>query len=110
MKVFRVYMVAIFATIFVYTILVGNNHGWNLIPLFFGDIAAMNWAGQFNLDFSFLLTISCLWVCWRNKFSGVGFLLGFFAIVGGATFLSVYLLIVSLKANSIKEILIGENK
>ena len=110
MKVFRFFLVAVFTTVLVYTITVGNNHGWNLFPIFFDDIMSMNWAGQFNLDFSFFLLFTGLWVAWRNKFSTIGIGLGLFTLVGGIPFVSVYLFILSCKANvGIKEILIGEN-
>jgi len=110
MKAFRFFLVAVFATVLVYTIMVGNNHGWNLFPLFFGDIAAMNWAGQFNLDFSFFLLFTGLWIAWRNKFNPLGLGLGLFTLVGGIPFVSTYLFILSYKTNSIKEILTGKNK
>lgn len=110
MKVFRIFLVAVFVTVVSYTIIVGVNHGWNLFPIFFGDIAAMNWAGQFNLDFTFFLIFTGLWIAWRNKFSGLGIALGLFTLVGGIPFVSAYIFILSLKENTgIKEILIGEN-
>lgn len=109
MKVFRVFLVAVFATVIVYTIIVGNTHGWNFLPIFFKDITAMNWAGQFNLDFSFFLIFTGLWVAWRNEFKPIGISLGLFTLVGGIPFISSYLFILSFKTNSVKEILIGKN-
>lgn len=109
MKAFRVFLIAVIATMLVYTITVGKNHGWNIFPLFFGDIATMNWAGQFNLDFSFFLLFTGLWIAWRNNFSSIGIGLGLFTLVGGIPFVSTYLLILSFQTNSIKEILIGKN-
>lgn len=109
MKAFRVFLVAVIATMLVYTFIVGNNHGWNLFPLFFGDIAAMNWAGQFNLDFSFFLIFTGLWIAWRNNFNPIGLGLGLFTLIGGIPFVSTYLLILSFKSNSTKELLIGNN-
>lgn len=40
--------------------MVGASHAWNLFPVFFGDIAAMTWAGQFNADFTGFLLLSGL--------------------------------------------------
>ena len=47
---FRVLLAAIFETIAVYTAVVIADHGMNLLPVFFGDMAKMEWPGQFNLD------------------------------------------------------------
>lgn len=109
MKVFRFILVVAIATMLVYTLKVGIIHGWNFAPLFLGDITAMNWPGQFNLDFSSLLLFAGLWMAWRNKFSPIGIILGLITLVGGIPFISTYLLILSFKSKSIKEILIGNN-
>jgi hypothetical protein len=110
MKAFRIFLVTVFLTVVVYTFMVGSKHGWSLFSPFFGDIMAMNWAGQFNLDFSFFLLFVGLWIAWRNKFSTTGIALGLFTLVGGIPFVSAYLFLLSLKANTgIKEILVGKN-
>jgi|GEM_PF-232658 len=111
MKVFRVFLVAVFAMELVYTIIAGNNHGWNLFSIFFNDITAMNWAGQFDLDFMCFLMITGLWVAWRNHFSTKGILLGIIATVGGILFLAPYLFIVSFEVNgNMKELLLGKKR
>lgn len=96
--IFRIFLAALFLTILIYTLIVGFEHGWGLVPLFFGEIQAMTWQGQFNLDFMTFLLLSGIWVMWRHKFSPAGIGLGLIAIFGGMAFLSVYLLIVSFKA------------
>jgi hypothetical protein len=86
-------------------------HGWGLMPIFFGDMAKMDWPGQFNLDFMFMLTLSALWVAWRHAFSHAGLALALLALVGGASFLTVYLFIISLRAKGeMGEILLGESR
>lgn len=109
MKVFRFILVVAIATMLVYTIKVGYGHGWNFAPIFLRDIVAMNWAGQFNLDFSFLLLFTGLWIAWRNKGNLTGIVLGLFTFVGGIPFISTYLLVLSFKSKSIKEVIIGIN-
>ena len=94
---FRAYLAAMALAIFLYTAVVIANHGPNLFPAFFGDMAAMGWPGQFNLDFMFLLTLSALWVAWRHGFSAGGLALAFLAAMLGSAFLSVYLLVVSFQ-------------
>lgn len=96
---FRVLLAAIFTTIFVYTSFVIADHGLGLFSVFFGDIAAMGWPGQFNLDFAGFLVLSAFWLAWRNDFSPTGLALGVLGFFGGAPVLTAYLLLTSLSAN-----------
>ena len=108
---FRVFLVAIFLTLIAFTGVVIANHGWGLFTVFFGDILKMGWAGQFNLDFMFMLALSALWVAWRHDFSGTGIALGVLALFGGASFQTVYLLIVSLQEKGdMQAILLGPSR
>ena len=108
MQGFRILLVTIFVVITLYTAVVIANHGPNLLPVFFGDMAAMAWPGQFNLDFMCLLMLSALWVSWRSGFSPAGLTLGTLAFFGGALFLSVYLLIESFRVKGdIAALLLG---
>lgn len=106
---FRILLVAMFAALTVYTGLVIETHGWSLFSVFFGDMAKLAWPGQFNLDFMFMLAFSGLWVAWRHRFSPTGLGLGLLAFVGGSVFLSVYLLVLSLRTrDGIRGILLGD--
>jgi hypothetical protein len=98
MTAFRTLLAAIFAGIAVYTAIVVADHGMNLLPVFFGDMAKLGWPGQFNFDFMCMLLLSGLWVAWRHEFSGVGVVLGLLAALGGAFFLTAYLLVASRQA------------
>ena len=109
MTAFRILLVGIFVTLLAYSGIVIANHGWNLFAVYFGDMAALAWPGQFNLDFMFMLALSGLWVAWRHGFSWLGLLLGLLAFFGGALFQSVYLLAISLQAKgNLREILLGK--
>ena len=66
MTAFRVLLVAMWVAIFGYTAIVVAHHGMGLFPVFFGDMAKMDWPGQFNLDFMCMLALSALWVAWRH--------------------------------------------
>lgn len=111
MTLFRFYLVTLFTILLIYTLFVGLEHGWNLLPLFFTDIIAMTWAGQFNLDFMAFLSLSGLWVAWRHHFSPAGLGLGFIAFFGGFPFLSAYLIYASLKADGdMKIIMLGTDR
>ena len=106
---FRVFMAVIFVSVLVYTSITISNYGWNLIPIFFGDMWAMTWPGQFNFDFMGFLLLSGLWVSWRHQFSLGGLSLGMIAIFGGILFLSLYLLIAStVSKGNVQELLMGK--
>ena len=77
---------------------------------FFGDMAAMGWAGQFNADFICFLVLSALWVSWRHEFSPAGLALAVPAFFGGAFFLSIYLFIVSFSAKDVTALLVGPGR
>lgn len=108
MPAFRLYLVAVWLVLMGYTAVVIAGHGPGLLPVFFGDIKAMTWPGQFNLDFTFMLSLSALWVSWRHRFSPAGLGLGLLALFGGASFLTLYLLVVSFQARgNVQEMLVG---
>ncbi len=108
---FRFLLAGMFAVLLSYTSIVIAHQGWGLLDVFFGDMARMAWPGQFNLDFMFMLTLSALWVGWRHRFSTPGLALMLLAFFGGASFLSVYLLVTSLRATKgVTEILIGPSR
>jgi hypothetical protein len=92
-----------------YTASVVAEHGMGLLQVFFGDMAAVGWPGQFNLDFMFLLTLSALWVAWRHRFTSAGLVLGLLALLGGSLFLTAYILVVSGQAKGdMRKVLLGK--
>ena len=106
---FRVLLIAMIMAVTLYTGVTVAGHGWNLLPVFFGDIAKMAWPGQFDLDFMCMLALSAAWVAWRHRFSAAGLGLAVLAFFGGTLFLGVYLLVVSLRAKGgMREILLGQ--
>lgn len=110
MTAFRLGLVAFWLVLLIYTGIVIANHGMTLFPVFFGDMAAMAWPGQFNLDFMGFLLLSGLWTAWRNGFSGVGCLLGIVAIFGGIGFLAPYLLYLTYQTKGdVRALLLGQH-
>ena len=108
---FRIFMRLIFVALLIYTSITISNHGWNLVPIFFGDMFAMTWPGQFNFDFFGFLLLSGLWVSWRHQFSAAGLLLGVIAVFGGMMFLSLYLFVESSRSNGdVRELLLGKSR
>lgn len=111
MIAFRLYLAALWILLIGYTAVVIAEHGIGLLPVFFGDIQDMAWPGQFNLDFLMMLTLSALWVSWRHQFTAGGLALGLLALCGGASFLTVYLFVLSLQCQGeMKKILLGTRR
>ena len=109
MTAFRVFLVAMWLCIAVYTASVMADHGLGLFPVFFGDIAKLGWPGQFNLDFMFMLSLSGLWTAWRNEFSGAGLALAVLALFLGAPFLSAYLHVLQAQSKGdLRVVLLGK--
>lgn len=108
MTAFRIYLGLVIAALGTYTIVVGMQHGWNLIPIFFSDIAAMTWEGQFNSDFTGFLSLSGLWLAWRNEFTPAALALGVLGFFGGMMVLAPYLLWAIGQANGdMRVVLLG---
>ena len=111
MQAFRIFLVVIIIGIVSITGVVGFKHGWNLLPIFFGDMASLTWPGQFNFDFMCFLLLSGLWLAWRHHFSPGGVLLGLAGVFGGIMLLAPYLLFASYKADGdIKVLLLGKDR
>ncbi|NCN08927.1 MAG: hypothetical protein GW938_03670 [Leptospira sp.] len=111
MNVFRIILLLMTIAILTITLIVGLNHGWDLLTIFFSDIMALTWPGQFNFDFMCFLILSGLWVAWRNNFSTGGITLGLLASVAGIMFLAPYLLFLSYRSEGdMKVILLGESR
>jgi len=107
----RILLVLILVVLSGYTAIVISVHGWNLLAVFFGDIGAMAWPGQFNLDFMGFLTLSALWTAWRHHFSPAGLALAVVAFFGGMMFLTIYLLVVSYQAKgNVRVLLLGSRR
>jgi hypothetical protein len=109
MKAFRIYLVIVIASLGTYTMIVGLHHGWHLLPIFFTDLAAMTWPGQFNFDFSTFLLLSGFWLAWRNQFSVGGLALGILGVFGGMMVLAPYLLYAGYQAHGdVRVLLLGK--
>lgn len=111
MPFLRVLSVVLFACMAIYTAIVISSHGANLLPVFFENLFAMGWSGQFNLDFMCYLFLSALWIAWRHNFSANGILLGMVASVMGMLFFAVYLFHAASEAKGdMKVLLLGRQR
>jgi hypothetical protein len=111
MTAFRAALVLLWLAVAGYTGVVVAHHGIDLVSVFFSAIGALDWPGQFDLDFLGLLLLAGLWVAWRHEFSARGLGLGLLAAVGGILFMAAYLLVLSLQCKgSMKEVLLGARR
>ena len=111
MTTFRIFLVVIWLGLTGYTIPVVASHGVNLLSVFIRDLVALEWPGQFDLDFLLMLLLSALWVAWRNGFSPSGLALAIAALLGGSLFLATYLLILTFTTDgTINQVLLGEKR
>jgi hypothetical protein len=95
--------------ILVYTLMAFKNEGINLFAVFLSNVQSLTWNGQFNLDFSAYLTLSGLWVMWRNDFSPKSIVFGIVAMILGIIVFAPYLLFLLTKENGdLKKLLIGK--
>jgi hypothetical protein len=90
-KLFALTVFALFLATAVYTFQVMQTEGFDLFTPFFQNLTAINWSGQFNLDFSAYLVLSGWWVMYRNSFSAKGIALGVSAMILGIVFFAPYL-------------------
>lgn len=99
MRPFYLLLMVLWGGLAFYTGKVVMDHGLNLLPVFFGDMAKWGWPGQFNLDFMMMLFLSASWTAWRNGFSASGMVLAVVAFFGGAGFLLPYLTYLAWRHN-----------
>ena len=107
----RLLLVLFTLTIVPYTFYTISQEGLTLFSVFFNDLTALTWSGQFNLDFLTYLILSSLWVAWRHHFSSSGMLLALCAAILGMSFLAPYLLFVSFQVKGeLSHLLLGAER
>lgn len=95
--------------LFVYTGFALKNEGWTLFSIAANNIAALNWNGQFNLDFSCYLTLSGIWIMWRGKFSMGSIIMALIAMIIGIMAFAPYLLyLLAKEKGNLHKVLLGE--
>lgn len=101
-------LIAQTSLLLIYTFLAFKNEGANLFGVFLDNIQALNWNGQFNLDFACYLTLSGLWIMWRNKFSVSSIVFGLVAMILGIIVFAPYILSLLIREKgNLKSVLIG---
>ena len=111
MNALRAFLAVFLTILAAYTGVVIARDGLGLLPVFFGDIAAVGWPGQFNLDFLGFLILSAAWTAWRHRFSAWGLALGALAFFFGMGFVCAYVLIAAGRARGdVAHLLLGPSR
>lgn len=107
----KILLVVMTLTLLVYTAIAFRNEGPDLFTVFLSNIRQGNWNGQFNLDFSSYLTLSAVWIMWRNKFSTASIALGLISGIVGILVFAPYLLFLIFKErDDLVKVLIGDRR
>jgi len=109
MSLLRLFLIVSAVLIFTITLVAINANGFNWPSVFFGDVLALNWRTQFNIDFLIHLILLATWIVWRERFTVKGYLFGFLSIFMGGMFGFLYILYASYKAKGDpRKLLMGE--
>ena len=92
MSTFRITLIVMTIVILAMTLAAVSNEGFNLLPPFLSPVFAMNWQGQFNVDFTTYLILSGIWMAWRGGFTGGSIAWGLLAPPLGILFFAPYLI------------------
>jgi len=109
MTIFRAFLIVAWAAVVVVTVFAVQSQGVSAAgDVFFADMAAGDWRGQFNVDFMAHLLLIAGWVVWREQFSAKGIVLAVLCVMGGGLVSLAYLLVISITAKgNMQEILTG---
>ncbi len=88
----RVFLLVSTVAIYLFTYLAVASHGLDWPSIAVGDILALNWRSQFDIDFIIHLLLMATWVSWRERFSPKGLIYGLLSIVLGGMFSFPYLI------------------
>lgn len=93
----------------IYTVVAVKNQGWTLFNVMLENVTALNWSGQFNLDFSCYLTLSGIWIMWRGNFKPQSIAIGLIALIFGIVFFAPYVLyLLYIEKGNIVNLLVGK--
>lgn len=96
--------------ILVFSLSAFQKQGPNLFQFFIENIVAMDWNGQFNIDFICYLMLSGFWIIWRSKFTIISIFIGSLAMVLGIIFFAPYLMYLLHKSDgNLKLMFLGEH-
>lgn len=110
MIVFRVSLLVVWAIVMYFTVLAIYTDGLAMATeVFSGDMLAGNWRSQFNIDLLSHMYLVGVWVAWRQRFSGLGILLGLLCICGGLFSLVYVLALTFFHKGNLSMVLMGKS-
>ena len=107
MQLLKGVLIILILGIYGYTAGVIGRDGLDFFTPFLTSIFAVNWSGQFNLDFMSYLILSALWVAWRHCFTTRGLVFAGLSAVLGFVFFAPYLLVQAMGVNTVRELVLG---
>ena len=111
MSLIKPLSILLFALIAIYTLFVIIGHGGDFITPFFLSLFAVDWEGQFILDFGMYLLLVALWIAWRHNYSAAGIAMAVASMFGGMMFFAIYLFLIARKSEGDpKRLFLGENR
>ena len=111
MTTLRMFLLVSTVTIYLFTYFAIAAQGINWPAVAVGDILALNWRSQFDVDFIIHLLLLATWISWRESFSIKGHVFGFLSIVMGGMFSFPYLLYATyLAKGNPKGVLLGNRQ
>ena len=110
MTMLRLFLLVSTVVIYAFTCFALAAQGINWPAVAFGDIIALNWRSQFDVDLVIHLLLLATWVSWREGFSLRGHVFGFLTVVMGGMFSFPYLIYATyLAKGDPKMVLLGKN-
>ncbi len=101
-------LIVLIVGIYGYTGVVIARDGMDFFTPFLTNVFAVDWSGQFNLDFMSYLVLSALWVAWRHRFSTRGLVFAGFSAVLGFVFFAPYVLVQTMRVDDVRALVLGE--
>ena len=92
MATLRIFLIVATVAIYLMTAVAIGSHGINWPAVAIGDLRALDWRSQFDLDFILYLLLFAGWVAWREGGTARGYAFGVVSVVMGGMFGFPYLL------------------
>ncbi|MGH1579003.1 hypothetical protein [Planktotalea sp.] len=111
MSLFRTFVAFITLTMALYTVIALKNDGIDFMTPYFIGLFSLTWQGHINADFSFFLSLSALWIAWRERFSPIALIKAVVIGVLGMVLFAPYLLhALSKSKGDPKTLLLGQQR
>ena len=91
-----------------YTAFTIARHGGNFIAVAFYALMSFAWLGQFTLDYGMYLTLSAIWIIWRDRASSRAVVMAVLCGVLGMLIFAPYLIwLLSKSDGDVRRFLLG---